>query len=160
MERAVCSGSFDPVTNGHLDIIKRAARIFDEIIVCVFVNQSKAGMFTPKERIALLAEATTDIKNLSIDSFDGLLVDYLKINKVSVVVRGLRGSADLAYEMQNALLNKHLFPSCETVFLPASPQWTAVSSSAVRTIAAFGGDISELVPDSVAQAVVNKLQQK
>ncbi len=148
MKRAVCPGSFDPVTNGHLDIIGRAARLYDELYVSVLVNQSKAGMFTIEERMQMLREVTVDLPNVRIDSFQGLLVDYCRAHDVPVIVKGLRAVSDFEYELQMAQMNREL-AGVETLFVPTAPQVGHLSSSLVKQIAQFGGDVSTLVPKAV-----------
>jgi pantetheine-phosphate adenylyltransferase len=150
MRRAVCPGSFDPVTNGHVDIVRRAASLFDEVIVAVLVNEAKRGMFAIDERIEMLREALaeTGVSNVKVDSFDGLLVDYCAANDVEVIVKGVRVSADLDTETQMAQMNRSL-TGVETMFLPTSPQWSFVASSLVKEVARLGGDVSAHVPTSV-----------
>ncbi|MEK7721979.1 MAG: pantetheine-phosphate adenylyltransferase [Elusimicrobiota bacterium] len=150
---AVYPGSFDPVTFGHLDIIDRAARIFDHIIVGVFVHSSKKHMFSPEERAAMLKTALKGRKNVTVDCFAGLLVDYVKKKKTGVVIRGLRAISDLEYEFQIAAINRTLSPGIETVFFMPRQRYTYLSSSVVRDIAHFKGDVSKLVPPHVAKAI-------
>ena len=158
MKCAVCSGSFDPVTNGHLDIFTRAARLTDELVVCVFNNRAKRTMFSLAERVALLQTATSGIGNIKIDSFDGLLADYLKAHNIKTIVRGIRSSSDFAYETQSALINKHIYDEAETIFLLSAPELSYVSSTAVKELAYFGADIDKLVPECVKQAIGLKLK--
>lgn len=157
MKRAVCSGSFDPVTNGHMDIFTRAARFTDELVVCVFNNRAKQTLFSLSERVALLKAATCGIDNIKIDSFDGLLADYLRAHNIKTIVRGLRSTTDLAYETQAALINKHLYAETETIFLLSAPELSCVSSTAVKELAYFGADIDKFVPECVKQAMEQKL---
>ncbi len=157
MKRAVYPGSFDPVTYGHLDVIRRAAEMFDELIVSVLNNKEKMPLFSVEERVKILAKATADIPNVKVDSFSGLLVDYAREKKIHVAVRGLRAITDFEYELQisqtNRLLSKE---TLDTVFLTTSLEYAYLSSSGVREIASFGGDISMCVPDFVAKLVYEK----
>ena len=146
---AVYPASFDPITNGHLDIIDRAARLFDELIVAVGVNVDKSGTFSHEERLDMLREVLADRPNVSIDSFSGLLVDFLRLKHSQIVIRGLRALADFEYEFEMALMNAHLFPEIETVFLMTSERWFYVSSSRLRELLRFGTDISDFVPAPV-----------
>ena len=148
MRRAVCPGSFDPVTNGHVDVINRAAALYDELVVAVLVNPGKAGFFTVEERMELLREAVADLPNVRVDSFQGLLVDYCGANDIPVIVKGLRAVSDFEYELQMAQMNREL-ASIETLFVPTAPQVDHLSSSLVKQIATFGGDVSRLVPKAV-----------
>ena len=150
---AVYPGSFDPVTFGHLDIIKRASTIFDHLIVSVFVHSSKKHMFSVEERVAMLKAALKGKKNVSVDCFEGLLVDYVKKKKTKVVIRGLRAISDLDYEFQIAAANRTLYPDIETVFFMPRQRYTYLSSSVVRDIAHFSGDVSKLVPPHVVKAI-------
>ncbi|MEX5717604.1 pantetheine-phosphate adenylyltransferase [Geodermatophilus maliterrae] len=148
MRRAVCPGSFDPVTNGHVDVINRAAALYDELVVAVLVNPGKAGLFTVDERMELLREAVTELPNVVVDSFSGLLVDYCRSHDIPVVVKGLRAVGDFEYELQMAQMNREL-AGIETLFVPTAPQVGHLSSSLVKQIATFGGDVSRLVPKGV-----------
>ena len=143
---AICPGSFDPVTLGHIDIIRRASKMFDKVIVAVLVNPSKQPSFSIQERIDFLNEATKGIDNLEIVSFDGLLASYAKEKSAVAVVKGLRAMSDFEYEFQMALTNKKLNPELETIFLTTSAQHMYLSSSMVKQVASFGGDISDFVP--------------
>lgn len=154
MRSAVCPGSFDPVTNGHIDIFERASKMFDILIVAVFHNPNKRPLFEMEERVALLKQATGHIPNIRIDSFSGLLNDYVRNQNCNVVVRGLRALSDFEYEFQRALLNKKVASEIETVFMMTSSEYSFVSSSGIKELAKFGGDISELVPSCVAKAIV------
>ncbi|WP_352419969.1 pantetheine-phosphate adenylyltransferase [Proteiniborus sp.] len=158
MMNAVYSGTFDPVTNGHLDIIERCSKKFGRITVLVLNNPSKKHMFTVEERINLLREVTKDIKNVEVDSFSGLLVDYMKKNQVKLIVRGLRAVSDFEYEMQMALMNNRLYDDAETVFLIARNQYSYLSSSIVKEVASFNGNINGLVPKIVELAIKEKLK--
>lgn len=153
---AVCPGSFDPITNGHLDIIIRGAKIFDEIYVSVLNNSTKTPLFSVQERIELIKEVTKDIPNVKVDSFDGLLVDYAKSVNANALIRGLRAVSDFEYEMQNASMNRVLDDAVETFFIMTNNQYSFLSSSIVKEVAKYGGDISELVPPIVENQLHNK----
>ena len=156
MKRAVCPGSFDPVTNGHLDIISRAARLYDELYVAVLVNQTKAGLFTPEERIEMLQEVTAEYPNVRVDTFRGLLVDYCRANQIGVVVKGLRAVSDFDYELQMAQMNYGL-AGIETLFMPTNPLYSFLSSSLIKDVARWGGDISSHVPKLVARRLAERM---
>ncbi len=157
MSRAIYPGSFDPVTFGHLDIIRRASKIFDEVIVGILNNPEKSPLFSVEERVKMLEEVTSDFPNVKIDSFSGLLVDYTAKNSIQVSVRGIRGVSDLEYEMQTAQYNSRLSnDNLETIFLTTSPEFSYISSSGVRQVAGFHGDLSPYVPESVAKLVKEK----
>ncbi|MBA3523231.1 MAG: pantetheine-phosphate adenylyltransferase [Geodermatophilaceae bacterium] len=156
MRRAVCPGSFDPVTNGHLDVIGRAASRYDELVVAVLVNDAKQGLFSVSERIELLTAATAGWDNVVVDSFTGLLVDYCTARGVDTVLKGIRASADFDYELQMAQMNREL-AGIETVFLPANPAHSYLSSSLVKQVARFGGDVRRFVPESVHVRLVEKV---
>lgn len=153
--RVVCPGSFDPVTNGHLDIIERAARLFDEVIVAVLVNEKKQGLFSVPERQEMLAAVTGHLPNVRVDSFAGLLVDFCRDEGVAAIVKGLRAVTDFDYELQMAQMNYRL-TGIETLFVSTNPVFGYLSSSLVKDVATYGGDISGLVPDTV----LNRLNQK
>jgi pantetheine-phosphate adenylyltransferase len=153
VRRAVCPGSFDPVTNGHVDVITRAAALYDELVVAVLVNPGKAGLFTVEERIELLRDAVADLPTVRVDSFQGLLVDYCRARDIPVIVKGLRAVSDFEYELQMAQMNREL-ASVETLFVPTAPQVGHLSSSLVKQIAQFGGDVSSLVPAAVHDRLV------
>jgi pantetheine-phosphate adenylyltransferase len=146
--RAVCPGSFDPVTNGHLDIIGRAANLYDEVVVAVLVNQSKSSLFGVDERIELLRSVTARWANVRIDSFRGLLVDYCRRHDIPVIVKGLRAVSDFDYELQMAQMNRGL-AGIDTMFMPTNPEYSFLASSLVKEIARWGGDVSALVPPEV-----------
>jgi pantetheine-phosphate adenylyltransferase len=153
---AVYPASFDPITNGHLDLIGRSARLFDEVIVAVATNVAKQPLFTLEERIEMIESATRDLSNVRIDSMSGLTVDYARERGSPIIIRGLRALADFEYEFEMAMMNSHLYPEIETVFLMTSAKWFYVSSSRLREVVRFGGDVSPFVPKLVAE----KLQQK
>ena len=155
MRRAVCTGSFDPVTLGHIDIFERAASLFDELLVCVFVSVKKPGLFPVEERVRLLRESVSHIKNIRVDAFSGLVVDYLRLQDAHYIVRGLR-PGDFDYEAASAYHNSRLYPGTETVFLMCRPEYAYISSSTVRELAHFGGSIEGLVP-TVAQDAIKRL---
>jgi len=151
----VCPGSFDPVTNGHVDVINRAAALYDELIVGVLVNPGKAGLFSVEERMELLRDAVADLPNVIVDSFEGLLVDYCRAHDVPVIVKGLRAFGDFEYELQMAQMNREL-AGIDTLFVPTAPQVGHLSSSLVKQIATFGGDVSRLVPKRVNERLVQE----
>lgn len=157
MKRAVYPGSFDPMTLGHLDIIRRSAQIFDELTVSVLNNKVKTPLFSVEERVKILEEATKDMPNVKVDSFSGLLIDYAKANSMHVIVRGLRAITDFEYELQIAQTNRILSEGqVDTIFLTTSLEYAYLSSSSVKEIASFGGDISRCVPDYVAEKTYQK----
>lgn len=159
VRRAVCPGSFDPVTRGHLDVIERATALFDEVVVAVGANPGKStGMFTVAERVALLQESCAAWPTVRIDTFAGLVVDYCAAIGAPTVVKGLRSPSDYAYEAPMADLNRRM-SGLETVFLPCDAQWASVSSSLVRDIARFGGDVTPFVPAPVAEAVARRARE-
>jgi pantetheine-phosphate adenylyltransferase len=148
VRRALCPGSFDPVTNGHIDIIGRVARLYDEVVVAVFVNQSKSSMFTVEERLEMLTEVTASYPNVTIDTFQGLVVDYCRVHDIPVIVKGLRAVSDFDYELQMAQMNRGL-AGVDTLFMPTNPEYSFLASSLVKEIAKWGGDVSSLVPPTV-----------
>jgi pantetheine-phosphate adenylyltransferase len=155
--RCVCPGSYDPVTLGHVDIIRRAAALYDEVLVAVLHNPAKKGTFSPQERRDLVVEACSDLPNVRVELFGGrLLVDVCREVEAGSIVKGLRGGTDFAYELPMALMNRHL-TGVETVFLPGDPQFGHVSSSLVKEVARYGGDISGLVSDRVRDALAERL---
>jgi pantetheine-phosphate adenylyltransferase len=156
VRRAVCPGSFDPVTNGHLDIIGRASRLYDEVVVAVLVNQSKSGLFSLDERMGLLREVTSPYGNVVVDSFQGLLVDYCKANDIPVVVKGLRAVSDFDYELQMSQMN-HGLAGVETLFMATNPLYSFLSSSLVKDVARWGGDVSAHVPEVVRRKLTERL---
>jgi pantetheine-phosphate adenylyltransferase len=159
MRRAVCPGSFDPVTNGHLDIIGRASRLVDELIVGVLVNQAKRGLFTVDERIAMLREVTVSYGNVRVESFRGLLVDFCRSQGAGVVIKGLRAVSDFDYELQMAQMNIGL-AGVETLFMPTNPLYSFLSSSLVKEVAKWGGDVSAHVPDLVRRRMLDRLAEE
>ncbi len=157
MKAAIYPGSFDPVTYGHMDVIRRAANIFDELTVSVLNNKLKTPLFSVEERVKILQEAVRDIPNVKVESFSGLLVDYARSRDIHVVIRGLRAITDFEYELQNAQTNAKLSNGeLDTVFLTTSLEYAYLSSSSVKEIASFNGDISMCVPDFVAELVYQK----
>ncbi len=154
---AICPGSFDPVTNGHLDIIRRASTLFDKIIVLVVGNPDKTPAFTPAERVEMIRQITSDLPNVDADSYTGLLMDYVRDTSATAVVKGLRAVSDFEYEFQMALTNKSLLPYAETVFLTTSSQNMYLSSSLVKQVARFNGDISKFVPKALHSRIVERL---
>jgi len=156
---ALCPGTFDPVTNGHLDIIERAARRFDALVVAVLDNPSKRPLFTVEERVSMLKEVTQELSNVEVDSFSGLLVEYATRRGAAVVVKGLRAVTDFEFEIQMAQMN-HRLGGVETLFMTTSPQWSFLSSSLVKEVAALGGDISGLVPGVVGERLVEKVGRR
>jgi pantetheine-phosphate adenylyltransferase len=155
IRRAVCPGSFDPVTNGHLDIIGRAAHLYDELVVAVFINQAKSSLFTVEERRELLTDVTADYGNVRIDSFHGLVVDYCREHGISVIVKGLRAVSDFDYELQMAQMNRGL-AGVDTLFMPTNPEYSFLASSLVKEIAKWGGDVSSLVPPNVLKGLIER----
>lgn len=151
----MCPGSFDPVTNGHLDIIGRAAQLYDELIVAVFVNESKTSLFSVEERRDMLLEATASYGNVRIDTFHGLVVDYCKTNDVPVIVKGLRAVSDFDYELQMAQMNRGL-AGVDTLFMPTNPEYSFLASSLIKEIAKWGGDVSSLVPAHVLKRLLER----
>lgn len=156
----VFPGSFDPVTIGHLDLIERASRLYDEVVVAVLHNPAKQGRFTVEKRMELLAKACAHVPNVSFDHFEGLLVDYMNARNARVVLRGLRTARDFETECQMAQFNLQMAPGVETLFLAAKPEHAHISSSAVREIGMFGGDVSPYVPASIAQEVARLLKHQ
>jgi pantetheine-phosphate adenylyltransferase len=153
---ALCPGTFDPVTNGHLDIIRRASTCFDAVVVGVLENPSKRPLFELEERVAMLEEAVADLANVRVQGFRGLLVEYAKAQGAGAIVKGLRAVSDYEYEIQMAQMN-HRLGEVETLFMPTSPRWSFLSSSLVKEVARFGGDVEGLVPDHVRKALTDKI---
>ncbi len=154
---AVCPGSFDPITCGHLDIIKRAAKMFDKVIVVVMVNSTKQPLFTGEERVDMIRRSLTDLDNVQVDCYDGLLADYMRAVQGTAIVKGLRAVSDFEYEFQMALTNKKLCPEAETVFLTADAQNMYLSSSIVKSVGSMGGDIRDFVPPEVYEEIAQRL---
>ncbi|SUY47287.1 phosphopantetheine adenylyltransferase [Clostridium putrefaciens] len=159
MRRVVYPGSFDPITNGHLDIIKRSSEVFDEVTVGVLVNVDKKGLFDIEERVELIRKVVKPYKNVKVDSFDGLLIDFMKAKDIKVIVKGLRAFSDFEYEFQMALMNNKLDSSIETVFMMTNAKYSYLSSSSVRQVAKFGGCIKGLVPDEIISMILEKAKK-
>lgn len=159
MRRAVCPGSFDPVTNGHIDIVSRASYLFDEVVVAVGVNKSKNRLFDADERIGMLREACRPYANVTVDGFSGLLTTFCQERDIHAIVKGLRAVSDFDYELQMAQMNSSL-ADIETVFVPTSPEYSFLASSLVKEVATFGGDVSGLVPDFVRELLAERLDQR
>ena len=158
MRRVVCPGSFDPVTNGHLDIISRAAQLYDEVVVAVGGNLAKSSLFTAEERVELIREATQKLDNVRVDLFEGLIVDFCRGNNISAIVKGLRAVSDFDYEMQMAQMN-YSQAGVETLFMTTNPLYAFLSSSLVKEFAKFGGDVSGLVPATVLKRLTSRLAE-
>jgi pantetheine-phosphate adenylyltransferase len=158
VRKAVCPGSFDPVTNGHLDIIDRASRLFDEVTVGVLVNRNKSGLFPLDERIGMLADVTESYGNVRIEAFDGLLVDFCADRGITAIVKGLRAVSDFDYELQMAQMN-HRLTGVETLFVSTNPLYSFLSSSLVKEVAGFGGDVAGLVPEPVLDRLRERLAE-
>ena len=156
MRIAVYPGSFDPLTNGHVDIIRRGARMFDRVIVAILLNAEKSPLFTADERARLIRDVLRDVPSVEVDTFEGLLVDYMKQKNANVIVRGLRAVSDFEYEMQMALMNRHISGDVETVFMMPSEEYTYVSSRLVKEVAMLGGSVKGLVPDRVEKRLIEK----
>jgi len=155
---ALCPGTFDPVTNGHLDVVGRAAELFESVIVAVLENPSKTPLFTLEERVDLLEEAVRDHRNVRVGSFRGLLVDHARAQGASVIVKGLRAVSDYEYEIQMAQMNQRI-GGIDTLFMATSPRWSFLSSSLVREVARYGGDVEGLVPDHVRKRLIDRLAE-
>lgn len=149
MRIGVCPGSFDPITNGHIDIIERAAKMFDKIIVAVLKNSSKNALFSIDERIELIKSSCEHVENIEVDSFEGLLIDYMNFKKANIIIKGLRAISDFEYELQMASMNKKLAPDIETVFVMTNNKYSYLSSSLVKEVAKLGGNITSLVPKEI-----------
>ncbi len=156
----VYPASFDPITNGHLDLIDRARRLVDELIVAVGVNVEKSGVFSPEEKLEMVRDACADLPGVRIEPMTGLLVDYMRERGARIVIRGLRALSDFEYEFEMALMNTHMYPDLETVFLMTNERWFYVSSSRLRELARFGTDVSEFVPPRVAKLLKDRLGPK
>lgn len=159
VRRVVCPGSFDPITNGHLDIIARASKLYDVVHVAVMINESKQGLFTIDERIALIEEVTAEFGNVQVESFHGLLVDFCKQRDIPAIVKGLRAVSDFDYELQMAQMN-HGLSGVETLFVPTNPTYSFLSSSLVKEVAKYGGDVSHLLPPKVLDALTERLARQ
>lgn len=160
MTTAICPGSFDPITLGHVDIVRRAAEIFDEVVVCVMHNAAKKSpMFTLEEKLSMARRAVEEYPNVRVDSYDGLLTEYVRRFDKPVVVKGLRAASDFDYEFQMNMINKRLNPTVETMFLTASEQYTFLSSSIVREVAQYGAELKGLVPDAIIPDIEEKAKQ-
>jgi pantetheine-phosphate adenylyltransferase len=159
MRRAIYPGSFDPITNGHLDVIERASKLFDQVVVAVAHNDEKQPLFSLEERLDLLNQTVGKMKNLRISQFDGLLVEFAAAEQASAVIRGLRAVSDFEFEFQMALMNRKLESSVETIFLMPKEEYTYLSSRLVKEIARLGGDVSKFVPEVIARALRNKFAQ-
>ena len=157
MRRAIYPGSFDPITNGHLDVIERAAKLFDQVIVAVAVNDQKQSLFTAEERVCLIEEGVKDLPNVTVASFSGLLVEFARRQSANAVVRGLRAVSDFEFEFQMALMNRKLDEQIETIFLMPAEQYTYLSSRIVKEVSRFGGNIQPFVPECVEKALELKL---
>lgn len=160
MRIAVCPGSFDPVTNGHIDIFERSSKLFDVLIVAVFHNPNKRPLFTMEERVEMLRAATTHIPNIQVGSFSGLVTDYVRQRDTTIIIRGLRALSDFEYEFQRALMIKKVDPDIETVFMMTSNEYSFVSSSGIKELAKFGGKIDGLVPEAVQRRVFARLREQ
>jgi pantetheine-phosphate adenylyltransferase len=158
VRKAVCPGSFDPVTNGHLDIIGRAAALYDEVVVAVLINKTKSSLFSVEERLALLTDVTASWPNVRIDAFHGLLVDYCRANEIPVIVKGLRAVSDFDYELQMAQMNRGL-AGIDTLFMPTNPEYSFLASSLVKEIATYGGEVSSLVPEVVHERLLARIEE-
>ncbi len=159
MSGAVCPGSFDPVTLGHIDIFERAAAQFDDVIVAILANPSKQSMFDLDERIDMINESTTHLPNLRVESGSGLVVDFVRAHRLTAIVKGLRTGTDFEYELQMAQMNKHV-AGVDTFFVATTPRYSFVSSSLAKEVALFGGDVSELLPEPVNRRLAEKLRQR
>ncbi|MFX1757022.1 MULTISPECIES: pantetheine-phosphate adenylyltransferase [Rhodococcus] len=159
MSRAVCPGSFDPVTNGHLDVIGRVSAQFDEVVVTVTINPNKRGMFTIDERLEMLTEATAHLPNVTIDAWQGLLVDYARERGITAIVKGLRGANDFDYELQMAQMN-HKLTGVDTLFVATNPVYSYLSSSLVKEVATYGGDVSDMLPGTVHARLLARLAER
>jgi pantetheine-phosphate adenylyltransferase len=158
IRKAVCPGSFDPVTNGHLDIISRAAELYDEVVVAVLINKTKSSLFSVEERLDLLTEVMTGYPNVRVDAFHGLLVEYCRANGIPVIVKGLRAVSDFDSELKMAQMNRGL-AGIDTLFMPTNPEYSFLASSLVKEIATYGGDVSRLVPKPVNERLIARIKE-
>ena len=156
MKIGIYPGSFDPITLGHLDIIERSSKLVDQLIIGVLINSSKSPLFTNEERVDLIKKTTSHIPNVEVISYNGLLVDFAKERNADILIRGLRAVTDFEYELQLAQINKKLYPQVETIFLATNVNYAYLSSSVVREVARYGGDIKQFVPESIVQSVYDK----
>ena len=159
MARVLCPGSFDPPTNGHVDVVERAARLFEGVVVAVIANPTKEPLFSLEERKELLAASLTHLDNVQIESFDGLLVEFAARHEVNVIVKGLRAVSDFEYELQMAQMNAALSPGLDTMFVTAKPSWAFLSSSLVKQVARHGGNVEGLVPPGVSEALSERYRK-
>ena len=160
MSKAIYPGTFDPLTRGHLDVIQRASTIFDTVVVGLLNNTSKSPLFTVQERMDMIKEVTSDLPNVEVIAFDGLLMHFAIEQKANVVLRGIRTGGEFEFELMNAHANKKIAPQVETMFFPCNIDYSCVSSSMVRDVAAFGGEIRDFVPDSIAEKLYEKINRK
>lgn len=159
MKKAIYPGSFDPVTLGHMDIIERAAGLFDKLYIGILINRKKKPLLSLEKRVEILKDAVSHLENVEIISFEGLLADYCKENQIHAVIRGVRGAADFEYELPMAQINQKLNPDTQTVFLAATPEYSFVSSSAVKELASFGGDYKDMLPEAAYHAMQIKYDE-
>lgn len=155
MKKAVCPGSFDPITNGHLDVIERASGLFDQVVIAVLLNSSKGGLFSVAERVEMIQDSVKHLKNVTVDTWSGLLVDYCQANQIKAIVKGLRAVSDFDYELQMAQINLQL-KGVDTLLMATKPAYSFLSSSLVREISSYSGDVSAFVPPRVASALAAK----
>jgi len=158
MITAIYPGSFDPITLGHLNVIRRTSAIFDELVVCVMVNSSKNPLFTTEERVGLIERTVARFPNVRVESFNGLLVEFMKNRDIKVIIKGLRAVSDYDKELQIALVNRHLDPNIETMFMPSSEKYTHISSSVVKEMARYGADLSAFVPVEIIGDVLSRVK--
>ena len=159
IKKAMFAGSFDPITNGHLDVIRRASKLFGELQIGILINPNKKSLFTLEERVALVKECTKDLDNVKVISFEGLLVKYCEQNGINALVRGIRSAADVDYELQMAHMNRELDSSIETIFLPSNTKFSFISSSLIKEVLSFGADIQNLVPEEVLKELKIKMER-
>ena len=159
MRVAVYPGSFDPITNGHLDIIERALKVFDKVIVAILINPTKKGLFSAEERVELIKKVTKDLDNVEVESFEGLLVDFLAKKDTNIIIKGLRAVSDFEYEFQMALMNNKLNSDVETVFMMTSAEYSYLSSSSVKQVAFFDGSVEGLIPSMIIEKLKEKVRK-